>query len=184
METTRRRLASIKACFASSPTCSTRVSLRFSRRLSSTLSSSARSSSSVAATPASIFIARSTSSAAVSNGTLPISFRYILTGSPVSMVTLESVLLRRDFDLLLELVIFGRFTSEDALSSSSGISSRTESVSSVASVSSPVTLTASLIASSAGGSISSSISSVSFKTVVLTGTSSTISITASPSSTT
>ncbi len=61
---------------------------RFSRRSSSMPSSSARSSSSVAATPASIFMARSISSAAVSSGTLPISFRYMRTGSPVSMVTL------------------------------------------------------------------------------------------------
>ena len=56
----------------------------------------------MAATPASIFMARSISSAAVSSGTLPISLRYMRTGSPVSMVTLASALrLRTERTLLL-----------------------------------------------------------------------------------
>ncbi len=81
----------MSCCFASKPTSSMRVRRRLSRRSSSMPSSSAFSSSSMAATPASIFMARSISSAAVSSGTLPISFRYMRTGSPVSMVTPASM---------------------------------------------------------------------------------------------
>ena len=89
-------------------------------------SSSAFSNSSVAATPASIFIARSISSAAVRRETLPISFKYIRTGSPVKRATDESPACLRlrerlDFDLLFT---FGGAISTVALSSSSGIPSR------------------------------------------------------------
>ena len=65
MDTTRRRFASMSCCLASRPTCSTRPRRRFSRRSSSRPSSSALVKlSSAAATPASIFMARSISSAA------------------------------------------------------------------------------------------------------------------------
>ena len=116
------------------PTCSTRVRRRRSRRSSSMPSSSAFSSSAVAATPASIFMARSISSAAVNSGTLPISLRYMRTGSPVSMVTDVSAERRRTFEE--RVVTFGRFTSASsaALSSSSGIPSSRSSSESEASI--------------------------------------------------
>ena len=128
MDTTRRRFASMSCCFASKPTCSMRPRRRFSRRSSSMPSSSALSSSSMAATPASIFMARSISSAAVSKGTLPISLRYMRTGSPVSMVTPASAPRLRAAERTLLLVTFGSWTSTVALSSSSGMpSSRSSS---------------------------------------------------------
>ena len=58
---------------------------RCSERVSSISPFSAASSFSVASVPASIFMARLTSSEAVSRSTLPISLRYMRTGSPVSM---------------------------------------------------------------------------------------------------
>ena len=62
-----------------------RMRRRCSARVSSSVPASAASSFSVASVPASIFMARLTSSEAVSRSTLPISLRYIRTGSPVSM---------------------------------------------------------------------------------------------------
>ena len=139
MDTTRRRLASISCCLASRPTASTRVRRRLSRRLSSIPSSSARSSSAVAATPASLFMARSISSAAVSSGTLPISFRYMRTGSPVSMTAeLPSDERRRTLDAREEESL-GRLISDvdAAFSSFSGIPSRSSSSERLASTSLP-----------------------------------------------
>ena len=162
MDTTRRRLASMSCCLASMPTCSMRPRRRFSRRSSSMPSSSARSSSSVAATPASIFMARSISSAAVSSGTLPISFRYMRTGSPVSMVTPASALRLRVVRVLL-FVTFGSCTSTVALSSSSGMPSSRSSSSSrpASSLSSSSVSAAPTSGSTSSASSSSSISSVS-----------------------
>ena len=91
METTRRRFALISACLASRPTCSTRERRRISARVSSSSPWFWASSFSVASRPASIFMARSTSSAAVRRSTLPISFRYMRTGSPVSMTVEASM---------------------------------------------------------------------------------------------
>ena len=85
METTRRRFAEMSCCLASRPTCSMRMRRRCSARVSSISPFSAASSFSVASVPASIFMARWTSSSAVSRSTLPISLRYMRTGSPVSM---------------------------------------------------------------------------------------------------
>ena len=85
METTRRRFAEMSCCLASRPTCSMRMSRRCSARVSSSSPASAASSFSAASVPASIFMARLTSSEAVSRSTLPISLRYMRTGSPVSM---------------------------------------------------------------------------------------------------
>ncbi|MPN20139.1 hypothetical protein SDC9_167516 [bioreactor metagenome] len=136
---------------------------RFSRRSSSIPSSSAFSSSSVAAMPASIFIARSISSAALSRGTLPISLRYIRTGSPVSMVTPASALRLRTARALLLAFTLGNCISTVALSSSSGIpSSKSASSSSKldSSFSSSIE-SAALTSGSTSTSSSSSISSVS-----------------------
>ena len=63
---------------------------RCSARLSSMRPSSKSSSFWEAAVPASIFIARCTSSDAVSRSTLPISLRYMRTGSPVSITVVVS----------------------------------------------------------------------------------------------
>ena len=165
METTRRKLASMSCCLASRPTCSMRPRRRFSRRSSSTPSASARSSSSVAATPASIFMARSISSAAVSRGTLPISLRYMRTGSPVSMVTPASALrlARLRARALVRGVTFGRAAASTvAFSSSSGMpSSRSSSESMPASILSSVRLSevASFAAFAGGSALSMSSSS-------------------------
>ena len=83
MDTTSRRLASARRCLARSPfliICSS------SRRTSGGISSPVRSSSascSAASMPAPMDLASSTSSSEVSRFTLPISFRYIRTGSSV-----------------------------------------------------------------------------------------------------
>ena len=62
-----------------------RMRRRCSARVSVSSPASAASSFSAASVPASIFMARLTSSEAVSRSTLPISLRYMRTGSPVSI---------------------------------------------------------------------------------------------------
>ncbi len=81
METTSRRLASMRASLASWPP---RTSLRSAARWavdSLATPASAASSRRAASLPATILSASSTSSAASSNFTLPISLRYMCTGS-------------------------------------------------------------------------------------------------------
>ena len=159
----------MSCCFASKPTSSMRVKRRRSRRSSSISPLSAFSSCSPAATPASIFMARSISSAAVSSGTLPISFRYMRTGSPVSMVTLPSPeRLRAARAFARAVVTLGSWTSVVALSSSSGMpSSRSSSSSMPASIlsSASVPSGASVATSPAEGSSSPSSSSSSSSTI-------------------
>ncbi len=79
IDTTSRRLADVSSRRAASPS----LIVRRSRRCSSNGSSFQRPSvvSPEATAPASIRLASSTSSSAVRSGTLPISFRYIFTGS-------------------------------------------------------------------------------------------------------
>src|SRR5664280_282733 len=92
METTSRRLASMRASLASWPP---RTSLRSAARWavdSLATPASAASSRRAASLPATILSASSTSSAASSNFTLPISLRYMCTGSaadPVHMYLKE-----------------------------------------------------------------------------------------------
>ena len=162
----------MSCCFASKPTSSMRVRRRRSRLSSSISPASAFSSCSPAATPASIFMARSISSAAVSSGTLPISFRYMRTGSPVSMVTPPSFArLRVARRLLRAVVTFGSCTSVVALSSSSGMpSSRSSSSSMPASIlSSSSVVSEASETSLTGGSPSSGSSSSSSSSRISSG---------------
>ena len=136
METTSLRFALISCCFASRPTCSIRIRRRCSALESSIFSSSKSSSFCVASVPASIFIARLTSSDAVRRSTLPISLRYMRTGSPVSITVEVSVLRARAREERLGLEVFALGTdfsasltcraslSAPASSSSSSSSSR------------------------------------------------------------
>ena len=88
METTRRRFASARRFFASSPASRSFCKFLISSLISASSSSVAFSSLlfkiaifSFATAPASMFFASSISSSALKRGTLPISFKYIRTGS-------------------------------------------------------------------------------------------------------
>src|SRR5215204_1004758 len=83
IDTTRRRLASISFFLASWPWRSVRWSSRSRVGVSLRPLSVALSISAVAASPSSIALARMTSCSAVRSGTLPISLRYMRTGSLV-----------------------------------------------------------------------------------------------------
>ncbi len=84
-----------------------RMRRRCSARVSSISPFSAASSFLEASVPASIFMARLTSSWAVSRSTLPISFRYMRTGSPVSMTVELSVRRERALDERLRVLPLG-----------------------------------------------------------------------------
>src|SRR5215212_5289933 len=90
METTRRRLASTSFFLASWPWRSTRCSSRRRAAVSLRPLSVALSISAVAASPSSIALARMTSCSAVRSGTLPISLRYMRTGSLVGALRASS----------------------------------------------------------------------------------------------
>ncbi len=100
METTRRRLASISFFLANWPSRSTRCSSRMRAVRAGVLPSSA-----VAASPSSIALARMTSCSAVNSGTLPISLRYIRTGSLVGAFSANHVELVHHLDDLDVLVL-------------------------------------------------------------------------------
>src|SRR5215211_3965366 len=90
MDTTRRRLASISFFLASWPWRSVRCSSRSRVGVSLRPLSAALSISAVAASPSSIALARMTSCSAVRSGTLPISLRYMRTGSLVGALRASS----------------------------------------------------------------------------------------------
>src|SRR6266540_820012 len=90
METTRRRLASISFFLANWPCRSTRCSSRIRMVGSFLAAATDLSSSAVAASPSSIAFARMTSCSAVRSGTLPISLRYMRTGSLVGALRASS----------------------------------------------------------------------------------------------
>src|SRR5215217_4225857 len=90
MDTTRRRLASISFFLASWPWRSTRCSSRRRAAVSLRPLSVVLSISAVAASPSSIALARMTSCSAVRSGTLPISLRYMRTGSLVGALRASS----------------------------------------------------------------------------------------------
>src|SRR5512132_2641024 len=90
IDTTRRRLASISFFLASWPWRSVRCSSRRRVGLSLRPLSVALSISAVAASPSSIALARMTSCSAVRSGTLPISLRYMRTGSLVGALRASS----------------------------------------------------------------------------------------------
>src|SRR5512132_2164052 len=90
IDTTRRRLASISFFLASWPWRSVRCSSRRRVGLSLRPLSVALSISAVAASPSSIALARMTSCSAVRSGTLPISLRYMRTGSLVGALSASS----------------------------------------------------------------------------------------------
>src|SRR4029453_19053007 len=90
MDTTRRRLASISFFLASWPCRSVRWSSRSRVGVSLRPLSVALSISAVAASPSSIALARMTSCSAVRSGTLPISLRYMRTGSLVGALRAKS----------------------------------------------------------------------------------------------
>src|SRR5215216_2876546 len=90
IDTTRRRLASISFFLASWPWRSVRWSSRSRVGVSLRPLSVALSISAVAASPSSIALARMTSCSAVRSGTLPISLRYMRTGSLVGALRASS----------------------------------------------------------------------------------------------
>src|SRR5919109_2771959 len=90
MDTTRRRLASISFFLASWPWRSVRCSSRSRGGESLRAPSVVLSISAVAASPSSIALARMTSCSAVRSGTLPISLRYMRTGSLVGALRASS----------------------------------------------------------------------------------------------
>src|SRR4029453_2731913 len=90
MDTTRRRLASISFFLASWPWRSVRCSSRSRVGVGLRPLSVALSISAVAASPSSIALARMTSCSAVRSGTLPISLRYMRTGSLVGALRASS----------------------------------------------------------------------------------------------
>src|SRR5215218_5544508 len=90
MDTTRRRLASISFFLASWPWRSVRCSSRSRGGPSLRPPSVVLSISAVAPSPSSIALARMTSCSAVRSGTLPISLRYMRTGSLVGALSASS----------------------------------------------------------------------------------------------
>ena len=81
METTRRRLASARFCLARSPALMSFSISRLASGSNSTPSASISSSWRLVSWPVTMVWARATSCSLVSRSTLPISFKYMRTGS-------------------------------------------------------------------------------------------------------
>ena len=115
MDTTRRRLASASCCFARSPPL---IAFFSSFSVSAGISPpdfSSSASCSFAAAPAPMAWASSTSRSGVSRSTLPISFRYMRTGSSMAKESTR---------------VFGSTISSSGISSSSATGGRISSSSS------------------------------------------------------